>query len=87
MAPSIVPTVSVEPEEEYKPQDELYQMEITETMAPESFEVAALATADVPAPDAKTQSKRKLFIDSIIFRNVDSHALEASQIMKSTTVS
>ena len=76
-AEEIVPLHAVEPEEEYQPHSaELYKGSI-EDKPPEDFQVVAVEPKDVPTkPDASTLSTHKLFIDTTVFENVDTHALE-----------
>jgi len=76
-AEEIVPLHTVEPEQEYQPHSaELYHGSLDEK-PPEDFKVVAIDSKDVPTkPEASTLSTHKLFIDTVVFEHVDTHALE-----------
>jgi len=76
-AEEVVPLGTVEPEEEYQPHSaELYEGKFDEK-PPEDFTVVAVVPEDVPKkPERSTLSTHKLFIDTTVFQNVDTHALE-----------
>lgn len=76
-AEEIVPLHDVEPEVEYQPHSaDLYKTSI-EDKPPEDFQVVAIESKDIATkPEASTLSTHKLFIDTTVFENVDTHALE-----------
>ena len=84
-AEEIVPLGTVEPEEEYQPHSaELYKGSLDEK-PPEDFAVVAVVPEDVPKkPLRSTLSQQKLFIDTTVFHDVDTHALEVGFQLFST---
>jgi len=78
-APPIVPQHSVEPEDEYKPQDEIYTAPIADIQPPEHFVVKPKVDSDT---DIKPEvvATHKPFIDPAVFQHIDTHALEVSKL-------
>lgn len=73
----ILPTRVAEPEQEYKPHSsEVYTSEI-DVKPPEHFEAVKLADMDAaPEPEVAKAPSEKLFKDTNVFKDIDTHAVE-----------
>lgn len=76
----ILPTRVAEPEQEYKPHSsEVYTSEI-DVKPPEHFEAVKLADMDAaPEPEVAKAPSEKLFKDTNVFKDIDTHAVEVSK--------
>jgi len=70
---------SLDPEEEYQPHAAaIYRADI-DVQPPESFQMQAIKEEASPLPEAPSTAT-KLFIDTSVFKNVDTHAMEVSKL-------
>jgi hypothetical protein len=70
---------SVDPEEEYQPHAAAVYRADIDVAPPESFQMKAIKEEMAPVPEAPSTAT-KLFIDTSVFHNVDTHAMEVSKL-------
>jgi len=70
---------SIDPEEEYQPHAAAVYRADIDVQPPESFQMQAITEEVAPVPEAPGGAT-KLFIDTSVFKNVDTHAVEVSKL-------
>jgi hypothetical protein len=70
---------SIDPDEEYKPHAAAVYRADIDVQPPESFQMKAIHEETSPVPEAPAGAT-KLFIDTSVFQNVDTHAMEVSKL-------
>lgn len=79
-SPEKIPTQrAVEPEQEYKPHSSDFYTSEIEVKPPEHFEAVKITSKEeAPEPEVATVPTQKLFKDTNVFKDVDTHAVEVA---------